>query len=174
MSCNAQYPVDPTREYSTSGIPPLGSKRTIRAAFLPVTGAIAGMLRIPCARLFAGPQWKRKDTNGYGLQIAGTSLDRDQTGLNSVWPPGRRRTGYEAVHLFVSATGAPNLPPVLPPMGHLGNRELISEVSERYGGIPFRSSRMRNSWRPSCLRCGPIFACWSHTIEQCRSRFPAP
>jgi surfactin synthase thioesterase subunit len=48
----------------------------------------------------------------------------------------RRRTGYDAVHLFVSATGAPNLPPVLPPMGHLGNRELIREVSERYGGIP--------------------------------------
>ncbi|HTD55732.1 MAG TPA: alpha/beta fold hydrolase [Silvibacterium sp.] len=48
----------------------------------------------------------------------------------------RRRTGYEAVHLFVSATGAPHLPPVLPPMGHLSNRELIREVSERYGGIP--------------------------------------
>ena len=48
----------------------------------------------------------------------------------------RRRTGYEAVHLFVSATGAPHLPPALPPMGHLGNRELIREVSERYGGIP--------------------------------------
>lgn len=44
----------------------------------------------------------------------------------------RGRTGYEAVHLFVSATGAPNLPP----MGHLGNRELIREVSERYGGLP--------------------------------------
>jgi medium-chain acyl-[acyl-carrier-protein] hydrolase len=48
----------------------------------------------------------------------------------------RRRTGYEALHLFVSATGAPHLPPVLPPMGHLGNRELIREVAERYGGIP--------------------------------------
>jgi medium-chain acyl-[acyl-carrier-protein] hydrolase len=48
----------------------------------------------------------------------------------------RRRTGYEAAHLFVSATGAPHLPPFLPPMGHLGNRELIREVSERYGGIP--------------------------------------
>jgi medium-chain acyl-[acyl-carrier-protein] hydrolase len=48
----------------------------------------------------------------------------------------RRRTGSEAAHLFVSATGAPQLHPVLPPMGHLGNRELISEVSERYGGIP--------------------------------------
>ena len=48
----------------------------------------------------------------------------------------RRRTGYEAAHLFVSATGAPQLHPVLPPMGHLGNRELIREVSERYGGIP--------------------------------------
>ena len=48
----------------------------------------------------------------------------------------RRRTGYEAVHLFVSATGAPHVPPPLPPMGHLGNRELIQEVSARYGGIP--------------------------------------
>jgi medium-chain acyl-[acyl-carrier-protein] hydrolase len=48
----------------------------------------------------------------------------------------RRRTGYEAAHLFVSATGAPHLHPVLPPMGHLENRELIREVSERYGGIP--------------------------------------
>ncbi|MGA3228065.1 MAG: alpha/beta fold hydrolase [Acidobacteriaceae bacterium] len=48
----------------------------------------------------------------------------------------RRRTGYEAAHLFVSATDPPHLHPVLPPMGHLGNRELICEVSERYGGIP--------------------------------------
>jgi medium-chain acyl-[acyl-carrier-protein] hydrolase len=40
----------------------------------------------------------------------------------------RRRTGYEAAHLFVSATDPPHLHPVLPP--------LICEVSERYGGIP--------------------------------------
>jgi medium-chain acyl-[acyl-carrier-protein] hydrolase len=48
----------------------------------------------------------------------------------------RRRAGYEAVHLFVSATSAPHLPPPLPPIGHLANRELIREVCARYGGIP--------------------------------------
>ena len=48
----------------------------------------------------------------------------------------RRRTGYEAAHLFVSASGAPHVPPPLPPMGHLGDRELVQEVSARYGGIP--------------------------------------
>jgi medium-chain acyl-[acyl-carrier-protein] hydrolase len=48
----------------------------------------------------------------------------------------RRRTGYEAAHFFVSATGAAHLPPPLPPMGHLDNRGLIREVCERYGGIP--------------------------------------
>jgi medium-chain acyl-[acyl-carrier-protein] hydrolase len=48
----------------------------------------------------------------------------------------RRRTGWEAAHFFVSATGAPHLPPPLPPMAHLSDRALIQEVSERYGGIP--------------------------------------
>jgi medium-chain acyl-[acyl-carrier-protein] hydrolase len=48
----------------------------------------------------------------------------------------RRRAGYEATHLFVSATGAPHLPPALPPMGNLGDQELVREVSSRYGGIP--------------------------------------
>jgi medium-chain acyl-[acyl-carrier-protein] hydrolase len=48
----------------------------------------------------------------------------------------QRRVGYEAIHLFVSSTGAPHLPPPLPPMSHLGDRELVREVSERYGAIP--------------------------------------
>ena len=48
----------------------------------------------------------------------------------------QRRVGYEATHLFVSATGAPHLPAHLPPMGHLGDQELIGEVSDRYGAIP--------------------------------------
>lgn len=48
----------------------------------------------------------------------------------------RRRAGDEAAHLFVSATGAPHLPPHLPPMGHLSDRELVGEVSDRYGAIP--------------------------------------
>jgi len=48
----------------------------------------------------------------------------------------QRRTGREAMHFFVSATGAAHLPPPLPPMAHLGDRELIQEVSARYGGIP--------------------------------------
>jgi medium-chain acyl-[acyl-carrier-protein] hydrolase len=48
----------------------------------------------------------------------------------------QRRTGAMATHLFISATGAPHLPPPLPPMGHLSDRELVWAVSERYGGIP--------------------------------------
>lgn len=48
----------------------------------------------------------------------------------------QRRVGYEATHLFVSSTGAPHLPPPLPPMSHLGDRELVKEVSDRYGAIP--------------------------------------
>jgi surfactin synthase thioesterase subunit len=48
----------------------------------------------------------------------------------------RRRAGLDAVHLFVSACGAPHLPPILPPMGNLPDRELIEVVSSRYGGIP--------------------------------------
>lgn len=47
-----------------------------------------------------------------------------------------RRTGLSAMHLFVSATGAPHLTPALPPISHLDDQELIREVSERYGGIP--------------------------------------
>jgi medium-chain acyl-[acyl-carrier-protein] hydrolase len=47
-----------------------------------------------------------------------------------------RRAGVQAMHLFVSASGAPHLPPLMPPVGHLGDRELIREVSGQYGGIP--------------------------------------
>jgi surfactin synthase thioesterase subunit len=47
-----------------------------------------------------------------------------------------RRRGAQAAHLFVSAVGAPHLIPPLPPMGHLADRELIREVSDRYDGIP--------------------------------------
>jgi medium-chain acyl-[acyl-carrier-protein] hydrolase len=48
----------------------------------------------------------------------------------------RRRTGHEATHLFVSAVGAPHVPPALPSIGHLGDADLVREVSARYGGIP--------------------------------------
>ena len=48
----------------------------------------------------------------------------------------RRRTGREALHLFVSAAGAPHRQPPLPPIGHLGDGELVRAVDERYGGIP--------------------------------------
>jgi surfactin synthase thioesterase subunit len=48
----------------------------------------------------------------------------------------RRRTGREAVHLFVSACGAPQCESILPAMGHLDDEELIREVDMRYGGIP--------------------------------------
>ncbi|MGA2249999.1 thioesterase II family protein [Terracidiphilus sp.] len=48
----------------------------------------------------------------------------------------RRRIGREALHLFVSACGAPQCQPILPPMGHLEDEALISEVDSRYGGIP--------------------------------------
>jgi surfactin synthase thioesterase subunit len=47
-----------------------------------------------------------------------------------------RRTGREALHLFVSASGAPQCEPPLPPIGHLADRELVRAVDERYGGIP--------------------------------------
>ncbi len=48
----------------------------------------------------------------------------------------RRRTGREALHLFVSACGAPHCQSILPPMAHLEDEELIREVDVRYGGIP--------------------------------------
>jgi medium-chain acyl-[acyl-carrier-protein] hydrolase len=48
----------------------------------------------------------------------------------------KRRTGSDAIHFFVSASGAPHTPSPLPPMGYLNDRELVREVSERYGGIP--------------------------------------
>lgn len=48
----------------------------------------------------------------------------------------RHRTGHEALHLFVSAVGAPHLPPALPPISHLDDSDLVREVSRRYGGIP--------------------------------------
>jgi medium-chain acyl-[acyl-carrier-protein] hydrolase len=38
--------------------------------------------------------------------------------------------------LFVSACGAPQCVPPLPPIGHLPDRELCTEVNRRYGGIP--------------------------------------
>jgi medium-chain acyl-[acyl-carrier-protein] hydrolase len=46
-----------------------------------------------------------------------------------------RRTGCEAVHLFVAAAGPPHLPPLLPPIGHLEDFEISRKISERYGGI---------------------------------------
>jgi medium-chain acyl-[acyl-carrier-protein] hydrolase len=48
----------------------------------------------------------------------------------------RRRTGRSAIHLFVSAAGAPHCEPVLPPIGQLEDTELIRAVQTRYGGIP--------------------------------------
>jgi medium-chain acyl-[acyl-carrier-protein] hydrolase len=48
----------------------------------------------------------------------------------------RRRTGRDAAHLFVSATGAPHCQPPLAPIGDLRDREFIRSVNERYGGIP--------------------------------------
>jgi medium-chain acyl-[acyl-carrier-protein] hydrolase len=48
----------------------------------------------------------------------------------------RRRSGREALHLFVSATGAPHCEAPLPPIGHLDDRGLVRAVNERYGRIP--------------------------------------
>jgi medium-chain acyl-[acyl-carrier-protein] hydrolase len=47
-----------------------------------------------------------------------------------------RRSALRAMHLFVSAVSAPHVDPLLPPVGHLCDRELIREISERYGEIP--------------------------------------
>lgn len=48
----------------------------------------------------------------------------------------RRRTGREALHLFVSAAAAPHCDPPLPPIGRLEDHELVQAVDTRYGGIP--------------------------------------
>jgi surfactin synthase thioesterase subunit len=48
----------------------------------------------------------------------------------------RRRTGRSAAHLFVSAAAAPQCEPILPPIGHLEDCDLIRAVETRYGGIP--------------------------------------
>ncbi|MBS1803320.1 MAG: thioesterase [Acidobacteria bacterium] len=48
----------------------------------------------------------------------------------------RRQSGQSAMHLFVSAAGAPQCEPILPPIGHLEDQELIHAVQTRYGGIP--------------------------------------
>jgi medium-chain acyl-[acyl-carrier-protein] hydrolase len=48
----------------------------------------------------------------------------------------KRRSGREASHLFVSATGAPHLPSPLPLVAHLSDQELVREMSARYDGIP--------------------------------------
>jgi surfactin synthase thioesterase subunit len=48
----------------------------------------------------------------------------------------RRRTGREALHLFVSASGAPHCQSPLPPIGHLSDQDLVIAVDMRYGGIP--------------------------------------
>lgn len=48
----------------------------------------------------------------------------------------RRQSGREALHLFVSASGAPHCQSPLPPIGHLDDHDLVRAVDERYGGIP--------------------------------------
>jgi len=48
----------------------------------------------------------------------------------------RRRAPVDAIHLFISACGAPHVPSPLPPMGNLPDGELVQEVTKRYGGIP--------------------------------------
>lgn len=52
--------------------------------------------------------------------------------LKEIWRCAHR----EALHLFVSASPAPHCEPLLPPIGHLEDRELIRAVDARYGGIP--------------------------------------
>lgn len=48
----------------------------------------------------------------------------------------RRRTGRSAAHLFVSAAGAPQCEPILPPIGHLDDQDFVRAIEIRYGGIP--------------------------------------
>ncbi|WP_263357615.1 thioesterase II family protein [Acidicapsa ligni] len=48
----------------------------------------------------------------------------------------KRQSGYEAAHLFVSATGAPHLPSPLPLVAHLSDVDLLGEILTRYDGIP--------------------------------------
>jgi len=48
----------------------------------------------------------------------------------------KAQTGQEATHLFVSATGAPQLPCPLPPVASLSDCKLIQEICRRYDGIP--------------------------------------
>lgn len=47
-----------------------------------------------------------------------------------------KQTGRAATHLFVSAAGAPQCEPPLPPVSHLDDALLLREVNKRYGGIP--------------------------------------
>ena len=48
----------------------------------------------------------------------------------------RRRTGRDAMHLFVSAAAAPHCEPILAPISHLEDQDFIGVVQERYGAIP--------------------------------------
>lgn len=47
----------------------------------------------------------------------------------------RSRSDLEATHLFVSASGPPHIPSLLPNIAHLKERDFIRKISERYGGI---------------------------------------
>jgi surfactin synthase thioesterase subunit len=80
------------------------------------------------------------------------------------------RTGLRAMHLFVSAAGAPHVTPPLPPLSHLDDRELIREVSDRYGGIPDLVLQDEEflALAVSCLRAD------MHMLETYERRQPAP
>lgn len=47
-----------------------------------------------------------------------------------------RHTASRPVHLFVSASRAPHLPPRHPPVSHLPDAELLREVHRRYESVP--------------------------------------